>query len=372
MATKVKLRHKPITQGRESLYLDYYPPIRDPETMKMIYKEYLGIYIFQEPKNQIQREYNEEMLLKAEAIQAMRIQSVINEEYGFLDKRKQKGDFLAYFRSFLMKKDKKWRIVYIHFEKFTNGKCTFAEVNVDLCRRFRDYLLNARQLKFPTKKLERNSAAGYYSTFRGLLKIAYRDKMIRENVNDFLDKIEYEDVKKEFLTAEELGRLANTPCEIPVLKAASLFACLTGLRISDILQLEWKDIVPASDGGYCMRIRTEKTSTETTLPLSDEAMELCGERGKGKVFAGLQRCMIQYPLKKWLKQAGIEKHITFHCFRHTFATLQIALGTDIFTVSKMLTHKNVSTTQIYAELVNEKKRESANKISLRKLTSANE
>jgi site-specific recombinase XerD len=57
--------------------------------------------------------------------------------------------------------------------------------------------------------------------------------------------------------------------------------------------------------------------------------------------------------------------LAFHCFRHTFATLQIAAGTDIYTVSKMLTHRNVSTTQIYAELVNEKKRESANRISLK-------
>lgn len=57
--------------------------------------------------------------------------------------------------------------------------------------------------------------------------------------------------------------------------------------------------------------------------------------------------------------------ITFHCFRHTYATLQIAAGTDIFTVSKMLTHKNVATTQIYAELVSEKKRETVDKISLK-------
>jgi site-specific recombinase XerD len=75
--------------------------------------------------------------------------------------------------------------------------------------------------------------------------------------------------------------------------------------------------------------------------------------------------MIQHPLHAWIKAAGIRKHITFHCFRHTFATLQIALGTDIYTVSKMLTHKSVKTTQIYADLVNSKKRESANKISLR-------
>ena len=75
--------------------------------------------------------------------------------------------------------------------------------------------------------------------------------------------------------------------------------------------------------------------------------------------------MTQHPLKKWIKQAGIQKHISFHCFRHSYAVIQISLGTDIYTVSKMLTHKNVSTTQIYADLVNTKKRETANKISLK-------
>lgn len=363
--SKVTLRRRPIKNDMESLYLDFYPAIRNPETMEMSRREYLGIYIYLRPKNEVEREYNNEMLLKAEAIRSIRVQSLINEEYGFLDKHKMKGDFLAYFSEMCKTKDQKWLRVYDHFYKFVNGKCTFGDVNVDLCRKFRSYLLNANQLNRPKYKIARNSAAGYFSTFRGLLKIAYRDKRIKENVNDFLEKIEYEDVRKEYLTHDEVKLLANTPCDIPVLKNASLFSCLTGLRISDILNLTWDEIVLGADNGYCLRLRTEKTETETTLPISFEALELCGERGKGKVFKGLQRSMTQYPLKNWLKKAGITKNITYHCFRHTFATLQIALGTDIYTVSKMLTHKNVSTTQIYAELVSEKKRESANKISLK-------
>ena len=131
------------------------------------------------------------------------------------------------------------------------------------------------------------------------------------------------------------------------------------------MNLQWADFGIAPDQGYCIRIRTQKTKTEATLPISHEAFELCGEVGTGKVFKGLSRSMINYPLKNWLKQDKTQKHITFHCFRHSYATLQIAAGTDIYTVSKMLTHRNVSTTQIYAELVSEKKRESANKISLK-------
>lgn len=364
MATKVKLRRCSIKDGRESLYLEYYPPIREPETMKMVHKEFLGIYIFKDPKNPIQREYNREMLTKAEGIWSLRTQSIINDEYGFLNKRKLKGDFLAYFRSFLVKKDQKWRYVYKHFYLFTKGHCTFEDVSVELCRNFREYLLEAEYLT-SERKINKNSAAGYFSTFRGLLKIAYRDKMIKDNVNDYLDAIDTEDTKKEYLTIEEVRLLSVTPCAIPVLKSASLFSCLTGLRISDILALKWENIVPASEGGFCIRIRTDKTETEATLPISKEAMELCGKRGTGKVFEGLERHMTQNPLKRWIKDAGITKHITFHCFRHTFATLQIAMGTDIYTVSKMLTHKNVSTTQIYAELVDERKRESANKISIK-------
>lgn len=188
MTTKVTLRRKPITQGRESLYLDFYPAIRCRTTMKLVYKEYLGIYIYQNPQNPIQREYNDEMLLKAEGIRAIRVQAIINEEFGFLDRHKMKGDFLAYFRNIALRKGGKWMGAYRHFEKFVNGSCSFGEVTVDSVRRFGQYLQTAHQLKFTKKKMKQNSAAGYFSTFRVLLKIAYRDKLIRENINDFLEK----------------------------------------------------------------------------------------------------------------------------------------------------------------------------------------
>lgn len=150
------------------------------------------------------------------------------------------------------------------------------------------------------------------------------------------------------------------------MKQASLFSCLTGLRISDILKLTWEEIQLAPDEGYCLRFTSQKTDRDVTIPIGFQAYELLGERGVGKVFKGLKRCWTQGPLKKWVADAGItNKHITFHCFRHTYATLQIAAGTDIYTVSKMLTHRNVYTTQIYADLVNEKKRETVDKISLK-------
>ena len=314
--TNVTLRQKPLRNDRISLYLDYYPAIRNPYTMKMSRREFLGIYIYAKPKNEQQRMFNQDMLNKAEAIRCIRVQSLINEEFGFLDKNKQKVDFLAYFRTKAREKYEKWDCVYNHFEKFVGGKCTFGDVTVELCEKFRDYLLKCKQINHPNAYISRNSAAGYYSTFRALLKIAYKEKMLRENLNDFLEKIEWKEVKKEYLTLDEVKKLAATPCKIPVLKQASLFACMTGLRISDILKLDWCDFEVGPDQGYYIRICTEKTETEATLPISQEALELCGEWGTGKVFKGLTRSMTHHPLKQWIAEAGIRKHITFHLARH--------------------------------------------------------
>jgi len=364
-ATKVTLRQRVLPSGKITLYLDYYPAIRNPRTMEMSRREYLGIYLIQKTRSAADRSVNAEKLRQAEAVRAQREISIFNEQFGFIDKAKKQMDFLAYFKAQLSSHNQKWDKVYQHFKKYVHDHCTIADVTVDLCDGFRTYLLNAKQLKREHLALSQNSAAGYWSTFRGFLALAYKEKQIFENINDFLDKIEPQDTRREFLTAEELQALHNTPCREPVLKAASLFSCLTGLRFSDILALKWENFEIYPDGGHCIRIRTEKTDTEALNPISQEAYELCGEPSTGLVFKGFKKSMLQHLLPQWLKAAGIPKHITFHCFRHTFATLLVSNGSEIYTVSKMLTHKNVSTTQIYADLIDDKKREAANIIKLK-------
>lgn len=365
MATKVTLRQRELKSGKITLYLDYYPPVRDPRTREYVRHDYLGIYLVKNPREGYEKRANKEKLLQAEAIRAEREVSLMRGQYGFLDKNVRKMDFLEYFRNQLPDHDQKWMRVYDHFFLYCKGRCLMSEVTVQFCDGFRKYLMEARQLRNGDKALMRNSAAGYWNTFRALLKIAYRDKYLTENLNDDLERIETIESRRQFLTFDELKALAATPCREPVLKAASLFSCLTGLRISDILELRWENIQKSPDGGWCIRFRSEKTDAESTLPISDETYLLCGEPGEGLVFKGLTRQMTQHKLQTWLKEAGIDgKRITFHCFRHTFATLQVASGTDIYTVQHMLSHANVSTTQIYADIMDSGKRKAAERLSL--------
>jgi len=336
----VTLRTRPLKNRMLSFYLDYYPGYRDKETMKVIRHESLGIYIYANPKNKREQDFNEVMAEKAEAIRCRRFESVVNERYDFFDKYKLKADFLEYFRNQLRKHDPKWEFVYLHFSNFVHGKCTFEELDIDLCNKFREYLLTAKKLK--------------------------RNGLIRNNVNDFLEKIETEDVVKDYLSVEELYKLAETPCKKPVLKTASLFSCMTSLRISDILALCWEDIVDYSAGGKCVHIITKKNRSEDIIPISEEALDLIGYSPdkRGMVFKGLQRCWTQTYMKGWIRSAGITKKITFHSYRRTFATLQAAAGTDIRTIQSMMAHKSITTTQRYMKVVDSNKREASKKITL--------
>jgi site-specific recombinase XerD len=251
--------------------------------------------------------------------------------------------------------------VYKHFEASTKKACRFGDVTEKLCNDFKDYLLN-------NKKLSQNSASSYFDKFKVVVRQAHEDKFLPENPASKIKSIKLEDTEREFLTYEELKKLSETPFKYEDLRRASLFSALTGLRYSDIEKLIWQEIQYSAELGYFIRFRQKKTKDTETLQISDEAFDLLGEQGfsSEKVFKELEYWQCSY-LPIWIAKAGIEKEITFHCFRHTFATLQHTLGTDIYTIQKLLGHKNLKTTQIYTKIIDKTKREAVNKITLKGL-----
>ena len=112
-----------------------------------------------------------------------------------------------------------------------------------------------------------------------------------------------------------------TECSIPVVRKAALFSCLTGLRISDILRLKWENIRSYADGGYYLDFICVKTKCQTQVPIGDDAYALIHPKtNRTYIFQGFKRTMTYGVMQSWLKECGIEKHITFHCFRHTYAS----------------------------------------------------
>lgn len=351
----VTLRKRKTRKGNIYLYLDIYPGVFDPVTFKMRRNEALGIKLYANPKDANERAFNKKMMQFGEQQRCKRQIEIMNEEYGLTHKNMSHKDFLVYFYSRSLKKHDKWMATYKHFHKFMKGKCTFGALSVALCDRFKEYLLNDASGK-NAKGLAQNTASAYFGVFREILVEIYRAKYIKDDLNAALTPIKCKRTQKPYLTFEEVRRLQDTPCPVKVLKDASMFSILTGFRISDILTLDWEHVTIAPDGGPCVIKNIEKSGREEINYISQLALDYCGPRSSGLVFKGLTRVMTYTVLKKWVKDAGIAKHVTFHTFRHTNATLLSSSGIDIYTVSKMLNHMNVGTTQIYAEVVDEKKR----------------
>ena len=141
---------------------------------------------------------------------------------------------------------------------------------------------------------------------------------------------------------------------------------MKGIRHRDIQKKRWSE-EQHKGNDYRLNFTQQKTKGVEYMPMSKQAMQLCGEPRDKKllVFPDLpDPSWISKPLERWIQAAGITKHITFHCFRHTYATLQLAGGTDIYTVSKMLGHTDVKTTQIYTKVIDEKKTKAASAIQI--------
>lgn len=378
MAIKVTLREKAISKGRKSLYLDFYPAIPHPETGEPTRREFLGMYVIDKAKNPIDKQHNKETLQLAEQIRQKKENHLNKPEiytgYELEQKRiKEKGElnFIDYFKALAGKRKSSnydnWVSTLNYLENFTNGILKFADLNERFCNGFKEYLLTTRSNKSDKTTLSQNSAVSYFNKLKAALKQAYKDGYLQTDLNAKIEPIKQAETRRNFLTIEELNQLIKTPCNNPLMKRAALFSALTGLRFSDIQKMVWGEVEHINGQGYFINFKQQKTKGVETLPISEQAFALMGERGTGeqKVFPLLKYSAYENKhLYQWIGAAGITKDITFHCFRHTFATLQLSNGTDIYTVSKMLGHRELKTTQIYAKVIDQTKRQAADKIKL--------
>ena len=361
---KVTLR-KRNQGGKTSLYLDYY----NAGNRKT---ESLRLYLIPKPKNSLERAQNKKTLELAETIRAQRQLELQNSEYGFYDKEKQKGSLIVYMRMLSEKRKESlgnygnWNSMIKHLEIFSTKDIPFSKVDRKFVLDFKEYLDKYVRTKSNTG-LSQNSKYSYFNKFRAGLKQAVKDGIITHNPAESVEGFKQGEPEREFLTLEELQAVAKAECDIPQLKTAFLFSCLTGLRWSDINKLVWSEVQHSNEMGYYIRFRQKKTKGAETLPISEQAFELLGERKDDteRVFKGLKySAWHNVKLQQWVMRAGITKTITFHCARHTYATLQLTMGTDIYTVSKLLGHRELRTTQIYAKVIDQKKKEAANRIKI--------
>jgi site-specific recombinase XerD len=384
---KVTLREKKIKNGMRSLYLDFYPPIVTDG--KKTRREFLSLYVHEKPKTELEREHNKETKILAQNICAKRQLDLQANPHGFISPRRRNADFLAFFRELIERRKQRsrsaldcWQAVDYYLADFTGGSCPFGRIDREFVESFRTFLETCKPYKIKTSQaridsrsmsqkqtLSGNTAKSYFERFRSAVKEAHRKNYLSSDPTLGVESIKGATPQREFLMLEELTALAKTECDIPDdLRGAALFSALTGLRHSDIENLTWSNVRESPNSGDFLQLKIKKTQEPIVLPISEEARELLGAAGKQgeKVFPNLKyNTMTNIHLNRWRHAAGIDRRITFHALRRTFATGQITLGTDLFTVQKMLGHSDIKQTQIYAHLVDEKKRAAANKISLK-------
>jgi integrase len=357
----VRLREKDLADDNKSLYLDIWYKGRRKY-------EFLKLYILK-PVNALDRINNKKTYELAENIRAKRQLQIQDNTYGFTSDFKQDTNFIEYFKSLIEKrKDSEgnfgnWQSAFKHLTKYCPADTTFRDVDYDFVEGFKEYLMHEAKTKSSTP-LSINSTVSYLNKLKATLNQAFDDRIIIENPAKRVRGIKADETHREYLTLDELKKLAKTQCRFEVMKRAFLFSCLTGIRWSDVQKMIWSE-VQRQDEGWKVIFRQKKTRGQEYLDISNQAREYLGEQGgpEERVFTGLRySAWHNMELQKWVMKAGINKNITFHCSRHTFAILQLDMGTDIYTVSKLLGHKELKTTQIYAKVLDLKKREAMSKI----------
>lgn len=363
----IRLREKQLSNGNKSLYLDIY------RNGKREY-EFLKLYLIPETASDLTaKERNKQTIIQANAIKAQRIIELTNDEAGIKNTNRAKmllSDWMKHIQELKANKSGglQNQIAFTTYllQQYGGDKVRLCDVDKGFCEGFLNFITNEYVSDRVNKPLSKFTARNYYRSLSCALNVAVRSGIIQKNPLQLVEK-DYKpqppESQRVYLTIDEVKRLIETECKKPIYKKAFLFSCFCGLRVSDVARLKWSDI-NTQNGQMKADIRQKKTDEPLYLPLSENAVKWLPERmdgGEGEpIFKGVSVAHASTIVKDWARAAGITKNVTFHTARHTFATMLLTKGGDLFTVSKLLGHRDISTTQIYAKIVDQKKNDTVN------------
>lgn len=377
----VKIRFKSVSGGNKSIYLDIY------QGGVRFYK-FLKMYLIPETTEAAKMQ-NANTLIAANAIKSQMIIDLANSEAGIkinpAGARLLLMDWLDLYQADRDKKGRRVGNIVPNLKKiliaYRGDKITLRQVDKRYCLGLIDYMRNGYLTQYG-RLLSSSTAHAYCSMFSTVLKAAVSAGHLPINPFDRIatgDRIGVADSKREYLTATELQTLIATPFPDKGIirkvngrlyggrdiRAAFLFSCFTGLRLSDVKALRWGNVVEEGGKWRIDGLIIKKTRRPLYLPLGGEALKHLPERKE----AGAEVLVFNLPetdgftdkkIKEWAAAAGLKKKVTFHVARHTFATLELTAGADLYTVSTLMGHTNVLTTQIYAKIIDRKKVEAVN------------
>lgn len=374
---KIEIRTRPLKDGNRSIYLDFY------EKGKRRY-EYLKLYLVPETDAQAKKQ-NKNAMDKAIEIRAKRL---LGESPDVASVENANGDILIseWTRTFLerqkglMSLSQAYIRHLITIVKFVNDYLEYirkpdlrmSDFDKDFYTGFMDYLANVYvSTNHPNhvRGLSKGTLYMYQCKLNTMLNEAVREEVIKYNPYHSVERgtrLKRPKDGRDFLTADELQALIAAKTGTPDVKRAFVFCCYTGLRHSEISALTWGNIQNTQFGLSIHIDAVEKTDKPLDVPLGRHALEWMPERNGAKdtdkIFPMPNAGACNRALKVMAKNAGIKKRVCYHTSRHTFATLAMSVTKDVATVSKLLNHSDIATTQVYAEVLMDDKVTAVNKL----------
>ena len=410
MARVKERKHNPqlktaiLSDGRESLYLEYYlgreqEPVLDKAGNPVYYttgkmagkpkvkithkrkKETLNLYLIARPRTPIERQMNRDTQELAEQIRNEKERLFLEDKEGYKFKRERQINFLDYFQAYIDNYTKKdIRMLKIAFSRFNDFLKDTPEYNKYIGRVTPGQITHEMMITFTEYLQTRSRGEGaktLFARFKKVVKYAVEHgEMKKDPCKGVVIKVDEQILRKAILSTDEVLQLINTKGyrENPNIRRAFIFCLYTGMRFCDVKDLTFASV---DYSNRLLKFEQNKTkghsaSSGVTIPLNDFLLQLIGEptqpAGKdGVIFPLPSYEMCLKALKHWTKRAGIDKHITWHCARHSFAVNILSSGANIKTVASLLGHSGLEHTEKYTRAVDSLKQEAINSLPVAEL-----